>query len=78
MARQSGQEFLESVPTRFRGRLQRGPDGCPYLAVTDGARFVLVPDAPEARSRTGQIVEVVRDAQGRFVAHRSPSLDRGR
>ena len=78
MARQSGQEFLESVPTRFRGRLQRGPDGCPYLAVTDGARFVLVPDAPEARSRTGQIVELVRDAQGRFVARPSPSLDRGR
>ncbi len=78
MARQSGQEFLESTPTRFRGRLQRGPEGSPYLAVSDGARFVLVPDAPEARSRIGQLVEVVRDAQGRFVALPSPSLDRGR
>jgi len=78
MARQSGQEFLESTPTRFRGRLQRGPEGSPYLAVSDGVRFVLVPDAPEARSRTGQLVEVVRDAQGRFVALPSPSVDRGR
>jgi type IV secretory pathway VirD2 relaxase len=78
MARQSGQEFLESTPTRFRGRLQRGPEGSPYLAVSDGVRFVLVPDAPEARSRTGQLVEVVRDAQGRFVTLPSPSLDRGR
>jgi type IV secretory pathway VirD2 relaxase len=78
MARQSGQEFLESTPTRFRGRLQQGPKGSPYLAVSDGVRFVLVPDAPEARSRTGQLVEVVRDAQGRFVALPSPSLDRGR
>jgi len=78
MARQSGQEFLESSPTRFRGRLQRGPEGSPYLAVSDGVRFVLVPDAPEARSRTGQLVEVVRDAQGRLVALPSPSFDRGR
>jgi type IV secretory pathway VirD2 relaxase len=78
MARQSGQEFLESTPARFRGRLERGPEGSPYLAVTDGMRFVLVPDAPEARSRTGQLVEVVRDAQGRFVTLPSPSLDRGR
>jgi hypothetical protein len=78
MARQSGQEFLESTPTRFRGRLDRGPEGSPYLAVTDGVRFVLVPDAPEARSRIGQLVEVVRDAQGCFVALPSPSLDRGR
>jgi type IV secretory pathway VirD2 relaxase len=78
MARQSGQEFLESTPTRFRGRLQRGPEGSPYLAVSDGVRFVLVPDTPEARSRTGQLVEVVRDAQGRFAGLQSPSLDRGR
>jgi len=78
MARQTGQEFLESTPTRFRGRLERGPERSPYLAVSDGVRFVLVPDAPEARSRIGQLVEVVRDAQGRFVALPSPSLDRGR
>jgi type IV secretory pathway VirD2 relaxase len=42
MARQSGQEFLESAPARFRGRLQAGPEGLPYLVVADGERFVLV------------------------------------
>jgi type IV secretory pathway VirD2 relaxase len=67
IARQSGQEFLESAPARFRGRLQAGPEGSPYLAVSDGERFVLVPDAPEGRSRTGQLVEVVRDGSGRPV-----------
>jgi hypothetical protein len=35
--------------------------------VSDGVRFVLVPDAPEVRSRTGQLVEVVRDGSGRPV-----------
>ncbi|HXX68678.1 MAG TPA: DUF3363 domain-containing protein [Polyangiaceae bacterium] len=67
MARHSGQQFLESAPPSFRGRLQRGPEGSPYLAVSDGVRFVLVKDAPEARSRTGQIVEVTRDGSGRPV-----------
>jgi hypothetical protein len=67
LARQNRQEFLESPPTRFRGRLQSGPEGSAYLAVTDGERFVLVPDTREARSRTGQIVDVVRDGSGRLL-----------
>ncbi|HXX70092.1 MAG TPA: DUF3363 domain-containing protein [Polyangiaceae bacterium] len=67
MARHSGQQFLESAPPGFRGRVQRGPEGSPYLAVSDGIRFVLVKDAPEARSRTGQIVEVTRDGSGQCV-----------
>ncbi len=67
MARQSGQPFLDSTPIGFRGRLQRGPEGSPYLAVSDGVRFVLVKDAPQARSRTGQFVEVVQDGSGRPV-----------
>jgi hypothetical protein len=67
IARRSGQEFLENAPTRFQGRLQRGPEGSPYLAVSDGGRFVLIPDAPELRSRAGQRVEMVRDGSGRLV-----------
>jgi type IV secretory pathway VirD2 relaxase len=66
-ARQNGQEFLDSAPTRFRGRLQSGPEGSPYLAVTDGERFVLVPDTREARSLTGQLVDAVRDGSGRLL-----------
>jgi type IV secretory pathway VirD2 relaxase len=67
IARQSGQEFLDSAPTGFRGRFRRGPEASPYLAVSDGVRLVLVPDVPEARSRTGQLVDVVRDTAGRPV-----------
>ncbi len=65
IARQSGQQFVESVPSRFRGRLESVPEGAPFVAVTDGVRFVLVPNSGEARSRTGQVVEVVRDGSGR-------------
>jgi hypothetical protein len=65
LARQNGQEFLESAPTRFRGQLRSGPEGSAYLAVTDGERFVLVPDTRETRSRIGQLVDVVRDGSGR-------------
>jgi hypothetical protein len=56
--------------------------------VSDGARFVLVADAPKERSRTGQLVDVVRDRSGRSVlaeqlAHRpeltpARNLDHGR
>ncbi len=67
MARRSGQEFLANPPARFQGRVQRGPEGSPYLAVSDGGRFVLVPDAPGLRSRTGQTVELVRDSAERLV-----------
>jgi hypothetical protein len=67
IARQSGQEFLASAPASFRGRLRPGPEGFPYMAVSDGVRFVLVPDTPEARSKAGQLVEVVREAGGRAV-----------
>ena len=50
IARRSGQQFLEGAPNGFRGRLQSGPEGSPYLAVSDGVRFVLLKDGPEARS----------------------------
>ncbi len=67
-ARRSGQLFLEGAPPPgFRGRIEPGPERSLYLAVSDGVRFVLVKDAPEARSRTGQLVEVVRDGSGRAV-----------
>jgi hypothetical protein len=67
IAKKTAETFLESVPTGFRGRLQCGPEGSPYVAVTDSRRFVLLPASPEARSRAGQTVEVSRDATGRAV-----------
>jgi hypothetical protein len=70
IARQSGERFLESAPPGFRGELRRGPEGSPYLVVSDGARFVLVDDSPGARLRMGLDVQVVRDISGRpALAH---------
>jgi hypothetical protein len=66
LARQNGQVFLEPAPDHLRGRLEPGPEGSAYLAVTDGKQFVLVPAAREARSRMGQLVDVSRDASGRL------------
>jgi hypothetical protein len=63
--RQNGQVFLEHAPERLRGRLEPGPEGSAYLAVTDGKHLVLVSDTREARSRIGQLVDVSRDASGR-------------
>jgi hypothetical protein len=65
LARQNGQVLLEHAPERLRGRLEPGPEGSAYLAVTDGKHFVLVPGTREARSRIGQLVDVSRDASGR-------------
>ncbi len=76
--RQHRMTFLEKVPERFAGRIEVGPAGSGYLAVSDGARFVLVPAAPESRALIGTTVEVARDAQGRFVGVRPRGLDLGR
>jgi hypothetical protein len=78
IARRSGQQFLESIPPGFRGRVQRGPEGSPYLAVSDGGRFVLLPATREGLALAGKTVELGLDAHGRFVGLRSPGLDRGR
>jgi hypothetical protein len=78
IARQSGQQFLESAPPGFRGGVQRGPEGSPYLAVSDGVRFVLLPATRESLGLVGKTVELALDARGRIVGLRTPSLDRGR
>jgi type IV secretory pathway VirD2 relaxase len=67
LARQTGQEFLDGVPSRFRGRVQSGPEGTPYVTVTDGTRFVLVPATEQARAWSGQTVEVSRGTTGRIL-----------
>jgi type IV secretory pathway VirD2 relaxase len=74
-AREHRMTFLENVPERFAGRVQAGPEGSGYLAVSDGARFVLVPAARESRVLVGTTVEVTRDAHGRFVGLRPRGLD---
>jgi type IV secretory pathway VirD2 relaxase len=78
ITRQSGQQFLESAPPGFRGWVQAGPEGSPYLAVTDGVRFVVLPATRESLALVGRTVELAHDAHGRIVGLRPPSLDRGR
>jgi type IV secretory pathway VirD2 relaxase len=73
IARQTGQQFLESIPSRFRGRLQSAPEDAPYLTVTDGARFVLIAATPQTRSRTGQTIDLARDASGRVLLAEDPA-----
>jgi type IV secretory pathway VirD2 relaxase len=65
LARTTGRTFLESAPANFRGWVQAGPAAMPYLEVSDGVRFILIPSSPEARALSGRTVDVSRDAQGR-------------
>ena len=67
MAARTRQEFLAKTPDRFRGRLQVGPEGAPYAAVSDGARFVLVPASQEIRGLAGKTVAIARDGHGRLT-----------
>jgi type IV secretory pathway VirD2 relaxase len=78
IARETGMAFLRTIPAGFSGRVQPGPPDSPYLAVSDGARFVLVPATPQARTLHGRTVEVTRDVHGHFVGLRAPGLDRWR
>jgi type IV secretory pathway VirD2 relaxase len=67
MAARTGQQFLAETPDRFRGRFQVGPAGVPYMVVTDGSRFVVVPRSHDACRFANRAVEVGRDAQGRLT-----------
>ena len=75
MAARTRQEFLAKTPEGFRGRAQVGPEGAPYAAVSDGARFVLVPTSQEIRGLDGKSVAIARDDHGRLTIR---VLDRDR
>jgi hypothetical protein len=77
MAARARQQFLAKTPDRFSGRLQAGPEGAPYVVVTDGARFVLIPASREMRGLAGKAVEVTRDGHGR-LSLRAIDRDLGR
>ena len=67
----SGWPSLRTVPEGFVGRVLAGPAGSGHLAVSDGARFVLVPATPETLAQLeGRTVEVdgamPRDASWAF------------
>ncbi|MGH7437448.1 MAG: DUF3363 domain-containing protein [Polyangiaceae bacterium] len=66
MAARTRQQFLAKTPDGFRGHVNAGPDGAPYVVVTDGSRFVLLPASREVRALDGRTVGVSRDPQGRL------------
>jgi type IV secretory pathway VirD2 relaxase len=70
LARAAHCTFLARIPDRFRGNVQEGPRGASHLVVSDGQRFVLVPDSADARSLLGKRVEVARDRDGLFLGLR--------
>ncbi|MGH7440111.1 MAG: DUF3363 domain-containing protein, partial [Polyangiaceae bacterium] len=65
--RETGWTRVEPIPSGFRGRVHPPQGDAPYLAVSDGQRFVLVPATREARACVGRTVGVSRDASGRAV-----------
>ncbi len=67
IAARTGQRFLAETPDRFRGRLQVGLEGVPYVVVTDGASFVVVPRSHDDARFANKTVVVGRDAQGRLT-----------
>jgi hypothetical protein len=67
---ETGWTLVEPIPRGFRGRVHPMPQpDAPYLAVSDGQRFVLVPAAREVRGYAGRDVEVSRDESGCAVVH---------
>jgi hypothetical protein len=75
MAARTRQAFLSKTPDGFRGRVQVGPVGAPYAAVSDGARFVVLPASQELRTLAGETVGIARDGHGRLTIR---ALDRDR
>jgi hypothetical protein len=64
MTARTGQRFLDKVPEGFRGYVKAGPEGAPYVVVTDGSRFVLLPASRELRALNEKVVSVSRDDPG--------------
>lgn len=77
LARTTRGTFLPQIPDRFRGTVQEGPSGAPHLIVSDGVRFVLVPDSAYARVLLGKRVEVAGDRDGLFLGLRPDDPQRG-
>jgi hypothetical protein len=78
LARTTHRTFLSKIPDRFCGTVtQEGPSGASHLVVSDGVRFVLVPDSPDARALLGKRVDVAGDRDGLLLGLRLNDRDRG-
>ena len=78
LARATHRTFLAQIRNAFRGTvMQEGPSGTSHLVVSDGVRFVLVPDSADARALLGKRVEVTGDRDGLLLGLRLNDRDRG-
>ncbi|MGH7436559.1 MAG: hypothetical protein ACRENE_12870 [Polyangiaceae bacterium] len=78
LARATHRTFLSRIPDRFCGTVtQEGPSGASHLVVSDGVRFVLVPDSADGRALLGKRVEVAGDRDGLLLGLRLNDRDRG-
>jgi type IV secretory pathway VirD2 relaxase len=77
LARTTQGTFLPQIPDGFRGIVREGPSGGSHLVISDGIRFVLVPDSAEARVLLDKCVEVARDRNGLFLSLRPDDRHRG-
>jgi hypothetical protein len=77
IARATHRTFLSQIPERFYGTVEEGLSGASHLVVSDGVRFVLVPDSPDARALLGKRVEVAGDRDGLLLGLRLNDRDRG-
>ena len=81
MAARSGKVFVARAPEGFRGRVGvMGPAEAktPYVSVSDGSRFVLVPATPALQQALGRVVELSRDRHGNVRARLDPGRDMDR
>jgi len=77
----SGKVFVQSVPDRFRGRVEpenAGADGRPYVVVSDGSRFVVLRSTASLRHAQGKQVTIGGDAKGRLFIRRQSDRDMSR
>jgi type IV secretory pathway VirD2 relaxase len=81
IASESGQQFLDRAPDRFRGVVQvherTTSRNAAYVEISDGHRFILLSNARELESLRGQTVAISYDREGRLRV-RPRDLDRGR
>jgi hypothetical protein len=81
IASESGQQFLDRAPDRFRGVVQvherTTSRNAAYVEISDGNRFILLSNARELESLRGQTVAISYDREGRLRV-RPRDLDRGR
>jgi type IV secretory pathway VirD2 relaxase len=81
MGSRSGRIFVAETPASFRGRVdlvKSTATSTPYVAVSDGSRFVLLRATAALEAMQGKRIELSRDARGQVRMRLAPDRDLGR